>query len=131
MKHEQPHRPCPCDSGFPFAACCAPFLAGLGTPPTALATMRSRYSANALGHLEHLRDTWHPRTRPQRIAPDPDRRWIGLAIKGTTAGEAGDTEGTVEFVARFKIGGRGHRMHEISRFVFENGRWLYVDGEVS
>jgi SEC-C motif-containing protein len=34
----------------------------------------------------------------------------------------------VEFVARYKIGGRAHRLHEISRFVREEGRWLYVDG---
>ena len=37
---------------------------------------------------------------------------------------------TVEFVARSKLAGRAHRLHEISRFVREDGRWLYVDGDV-
>ena len=38
---------------------------------------------------------------------------------------------TVEFVARFKIsGGRAERLHEISRFVREEGRWFYVDGKI-
>nr|HQU63386.1 YchJ family metal-binding protein [Nitrosomonas sp.] len=30
----------------------------------------------------------------------------------------------------FKIGGRAHRLHEISRFVRENGRWFYIDGDM-
>ncbi|WP_354666094.1 YchJ family metal-binding protein [Klebsiella pneumoniae] len=36
----------------------------------------------------------------------------------------------VEFVARQRdAGGRAHRLHERSRFVREDGRWVYVDGE--
>jgi SEC-C motif-containing protein len=35
---------------------------------------------------------------------------------------------TVEFVARYKVGGRAHRLHEVSRFVLEEGRWFYLDG---
>ncbi len=39
----------------------------------------------------------------------------------------------MEFVARYKIGGRAHRLHEVSRFVREAGsgdvpRWYYLDG---
>jgi SEC-C motif domain protein len=41
---------------------------------------------------------------------------------------------TVEFVARSKLGGRAHRLHETSRFVREpaglGGRWFYVDGDL-
>jgi SEC-C motif domain protein len=36
----------------------------------------------------------------------------------------------VEFVARYKVNGRAHRLHEISRFVREAGKWLYVDGDI-
>jgi SEC-C motif-containing protein len=37
---------------------------------------------------------------------------------------------TVEFIARHKTGGApAVRLHEISRFVCEDGRWVYVDGE--
>jgi SEC-C motif-containing protein len=38
----------------------------------------------------------------------------------------------VEFVARYKVGGRAHRLHESSRFIRgEDGHWRYVDGDVS
>ena len=36
----------------------------------------------------------------------------------------------VEFVARYKAGGRVHEMREASRFVRVDGRWLYVDGDL-
>ena len=36
----------------------------------------------------------------------------------------------VEFIARSKLDGRAHRLHEASRFVCEGGRWLYVDGDL-
>ena len=35
---------------------------------------------------------------------------------------------SVEFVARYKVKGRAHRLHEVSRFVREGGRWFYLDG---
>ena len=34
-----------------------------------------------------------------------------------------------EFVARWRVAGRATRMHERSRFVREEGRWYYVDGD--
>jgi SEC-C motif-containing protein len=113
-----------------MAACCAPYIAGLAPAPTALALMRSRYTAHTLGSTRYLLDTWHPRTRPDAVAPDDGRRWLGLRIVATTAGGDDDSEGSVEFVARFKVGGRARRLHEASRFVREDGRWLYVDGDL-
>ncbi|XOV82384.1 MAG: YchJ family metal-binding protein [bacterium] len=38
--------------------------------------------------------------------------------------------GKVEFVARFNIDGRGHRLHEISRFRRTPEGWVYIDGEI-
>ncbi|HEY4556374.1 MAG TPA: YchJ family metal-binding protein, partial [Lysobacter sp.] len=36
---------------------------------------------------------------------------------------------TVEFVARSRAGGGpAQRLHELSRFVREDGHWFYVDG---
>ena len=35
----------------------------------------------------------------------------------------------VEFVARYKVDGRAHRLDEISRFVREAGQWFYIDGK--
>ncbi len=92
--------------------------------------MRSRYTAYTLRHVEYLLRTWHPDTRPGHLALDDDTRWLGLKIKRTDAGLPGDREGRVEFVARFKSGSRADRIHEDSRFIFENNGWLYVDGEI-
>ncbi|HEX8886112.1 MAG TPA: YchJ family metal-binding protein, partial [Noviherbaspirillum sp.] len=71
--------------------------------------------------------TWHPRTRPPlpELQDDGGARWLGLELR--SAQERGD-EATVEFVARYKTGGRAHRLHEVSRFLREQGRWFYLDG---
>jgi len=91
--------------------------------------MRSRYSAYVRGDVDYLRTTWHASTRPDAasLAPDPATRWLGLEVK--RAVEDGDTA-VVEFVARFRSGGApATRLHETSRFVREDGRWFYVDGQ--
>jgi SEC-C motif-containing protein len=90
--------------------------------------MRSRYSAYVLRLDEYLRATWHPRTRPSTplFDSEPAPKWIGLEVKSATT--TGEASATVEFIARCRIGGRAERMHEVSRFVREDGRWLYIDG---
>lgn len=119
--------PCPCGSGRPYTACCGPCHAG--TPAaTAEALMRSRYSAYVLGLADYLLATWHPDTRPASLdlAADGNTKWLGLEVKNHRSLDA--DHATVEFVARYRIAGRGQRLHEQSRFVRENGCWLYVDG---
>lgn len=118
---------CPCGTPRVYEACCGPFHAGLPAP-TAEALMRSRYTAYVRADIDYLQATWHPDTRPEpsSLLPEPGARWLGLEVKH--AMEDGDTA-TVEFVARFKVGGRpAVRLHERSRFVREGGRWRYVDG---
>ncbi|MFA7243524.1 MAG: YchJ family protein [Sulfuricellaceae bacterium] len=125
------HPLCPCDSGKPFSACCARYLAGEMPAPTAETLMRSRYCAYTRRDEAYLLRTWHPTTRPDclALAEDDGLRWLGLKVLKCVAGEDGDSDGTVEFVARFKRAGKGGRMHEISRFVREQGCWYYLDGE--
>ncbi len=120
---------CPCGSGMALEACCGPYIDGALAAPTAEALMRSRYSAYALQEADYLRATWHRDTRPSRVRLDPEQRWIGLSIKATEAGCEGDSRGVVEFVARFKVAGRGHRLHERSRFECIDGQWYYRDGD--
>lgn len=122
--------PCPCGSDLPLSGCCGPLLDGRRAASSAEQLMRSRYTAYASGRLDYVRDTWHPSTRPADLAPQTRLRWLGLKVLHSEAGSAGDDIGTVEFVARSKIAGRAQRMHETSRFRFENGRWWYVDGDV-
>lgn len=90
--------------------------------------MRSRYSAYVLRLQHYLLATWHPSTCPTALDPGTDNaKWLGLEVRSHTI--LSDSSATVEFVARFKVGGRAHRLHEISRFVREGGLWFYVDGE--
>lgn len=91
--------------------------------------MRSRYSAFSTGAEDYLLATWHPSTRPSRVRLDATQKWIGLSIKSTEAGQSCDTTGKVEFVARYKVAGKGHRLHENSRFEKIDSRWYYLDGE--
>ena len=125
--------PCPCGSGQPFAAYCALFLYGEIAAPTAEALMRSRYCAYSRRDEAYLLRTWYPATCPDSLdlARDDGLRWIGLKILNCTAGRVNDKTGTVEFVARYKVGGKAGRLHENSRFVREDGRWHYVDGEIA
>ena len=91
--------------------------------------MRSRYSAFVLGLETYLLATWHPSTRPATLdlAADGATRWLGLDVRKHQP--TGPDSATVEFVARFRIDGRGQRLHETSRFRREDGRWYYVDGD--
>ena len=86
--------------------------------------MRARYSAYALDREDYVLATWHTSTRPTTLDMNPKMKWIGLNVKAYRMLDA--DHALVEFVARCKIGGRAHRMHERSRFVRENGQWFYV-----
>jgi len=123
--------PCLCGSGQPHDRCCAPHLSGETTPASAEALMRSRYSAYVMGNEAYLVATWHPATRPASLdlSEEPRPKWLGLAIKGSGSQDA--DHAWVEFVARYKIGGRAHRLHETSRFERIDGRWFYLDGDMS
>ncbi|GAA3039227.1 YchJ family protein [Actinokineospora globicatena] len=120
---------CPCGTGLPYDECCG--RAHSGTPaPTAEALMRSRYTAFTLGDVDYLTRTWHPDTRPVDLTLDPDQRWTRLDILSTEAGTPFHTAGTVEFRAHYTRGGHRDSLHERSRFTRENGKWLYLDGDI-
>ncbi len=122
---------CPCGSNKPYIACCALYVDGNTLAPTAEALMRSRYTAYTLLREDYLLATWHTSTRPSSLdlAADAATKWIGLEVKRHEQQDV--NHAIVEFVARYKVNGRAHRLHEVSRFVREDGRWFYVDGEIS
>ena len=118
-------QPCPC-GGETYQQCCGRFIEGGELPRTAEQLMRSRYSAYTLRNEAYLKASWHASTRPvESLAQDDGSKWLGLEVRRHVPdGE----RATVEFVARYKIGGRAHRLQEISNFVREDGKWFYVDG---
>lgn len=121
---------CPCGSSNKIEDCCGRYIDGGEAAPTAEALMRSRYTAYTRLREDYLLSTWHASTRPVtlRLADEAPIRWLGLVVKRHELQDA--DHAAVEFVARYKVNGRAHRLHEASRFVREAGRWLYVDGKV-
>ncbi|MEU9500668.1 MULTISPECIES: YchJ family protein [unclassified Streptomyces] len=122
-----PAAPCPCGRAATYGDCCAPFHQGSAAAPTAERLMRSRYSAFAVGDTGYLLRTWHPSTRPAALDLEPAQRWTRLEILGATGGSAFHTEGTVEFRAHYTLHGHADSQHEHSRFVRQDGAWVYLD----
>ena len=83
--------------------------------------------AYVLGRSDYLRASWHAHTRPASLALDPDVRWLGLEVKSHR--QVGEDRAEVVFVARYRLAGQAVRLHERSRFVREDGRWFYLDGD--
>lgn len=124
---------CPCGSGRVYAACCGRFIDQGMLPATAEQLMRSRYTAFTQAHESYLLATWHASTRPESLDFDPENpvKWLGLRIDKVEEGGADDDRGQVCFVAHWRVGGgRAQRLQECSRFVREQGRWFYLDGDV-
>ncbi|KDC44907.1 hypothetical protein L509_3442 [Bordetella bronchiseptica M85/00/2] len=130
-KHPSSPAACPCGKPRAYPDCCGRWHAGalFLQAPDAESLMRSRYSAFVLDQLDYLLQTWHPDTRPSELEPNAaDIKWLGLQIKASQ--QQDDTHATVEFVARLRQAGRATRLHELSRFVKEEQRWYYVDGDI-
>lgn len=120
--------PCPCGNGA-YGSCCGPALDGSSAPATAVALMRSRYTAFALSDIDYLLRSWDAATRPRELALDPDTEWRRLVVIDVVGGTPEDETGIVEFRAVFRdADGRGE-LHERSRFVRRGDGWRYLDGE--
>ena len=142
-----PTDPCPCGrlapagpggrkgktaARLPYTRCCGRYLPAPGADappaPDAESLMRSRYTAFVCERADYLQATWHASTRPASLDFEPGARWLGLDVRSHRA--TGEDRAEVEFVARHRVGGRAVRLHETSRFVRVDGRWLYVDGDL-
>ncbi|GHH52791.1 YchJ family protein [Streptomyces candidus] len=123
--------PCPCGRAQSYGDCCGRFHRGEAAATTAERLMRSRYSAFVVLDADYLLRTWHPATRPGTLGLDPTHRWTGLDILTTTDGSAFHQAGTVEFRAHYVHEGKRGSQHEVSRFLRDDGRWSYLDGQNS
>lgn len=129
-----PNEPCPCHSERKFKKCCRLVLEGEpAKSPEAL--MRSRYSAYALGHVQHLmRSThthgphWQTDTEAWRAELEAfcrDATFVGLEVLGSQ--EDGD-RGLVDFRATMEGPGGRAVMGERSLFLKVGGHWRYHSG---
>jgi SEC-C motif-containing protein len=118
---------CYCGSGNTFESCCAPYINGVQNAPTALALMKSRYSAYATHQADYLLETTHGSqrkyyTREEILHWAISNKWQKLEIISAT-------ENTVEFKAYFMDENKVNQLHyEFSTFKKESGCWFYVDG---
>ena len=120
---------CPCGSGNEYSQCCAPFINGERSAPTAEKLMRSRYVAYTQANNDYLLKTWHESTRPTDYLPAEEGiDWRGLTILRTEQGTENDSQGVVEFRAKCRVKGEAAGVDEASEFVKEDGQWYYVDG---
>lgn len=95
--------------------------------------MRSRYAAFVLGLPAYLVATLHPSKREPDLEAQLARslretEYLGLTVLRCRAGGPKDERGRVEFRALYRAAPIAYRQED-SRFVKEEGRWLYVDGE--
>ncbi len=119
---------CYCKSGLDFSVCCEPILRVDKVADSALALMRSRYSAYCLGDVNYLQATTHDHTwsdEELKFIQDwaDNSFWQHLEIVNFS-------EDMVEFKAYYIFEGTQHLHHEKSTFLKVNDMWKYVDGEI-
>lgn len=118
---------CFCDTGLLFADCCGLYLEKNQKAPTALALMRSRYSAYATHNADYLLETTYVSEREYYSKAEilkwaTSNKWRQLEILFYT-------DDKVEFNAYFLDENQKPQIHhEFSTFKFENGEWFYLDG---
>ena len=95
--------------------------------------MRSRYTAYTLHNIDYIAATNDPRSN-EEFDVETSRKWsessewLGLDIVSIDKGQASDTQGAVEFIAKFKTEGVERKHHELSYFEKLDGKWFFVDG---
>lgn len=115
---------CPCGLDRPYQLCCGALHAGKPAP-TAETLMRARYSAFVVGDTQYLLRTWASDTRPPSLELSPGGEpYTALRVLATEQGGPKDAYGEVRFEALHPSG----TQREHSRFIREDGAWMYLDG---
>ena len=127
-------KPCPCTSKLTYDRCCQPFIEGKKVPETAVLLMRSRFSAYAVAKVDYLLKTTEATERAKIDRDDLTNycrnvKCVSLKIVSAEKGGPGDETGTVKFHASLQVQGKRQLHIELSRFVREEGAWVYVDGD--
>lgn len=119
---------CVCCSGKEYADCCKPYHEG-ALPETALALMRSRYSAYALGKADYIIHTTHPESP---YFEKNREKWEKAILHFCHSTQflkleiVGYGEDWVHFIAHLSSGA----LNEKSQFQKVGGKWLYLKGEI-
>ncbi len=126
---------CPCKSGKNYTECCSLYHHGISAA-NALQLMRSRYSAYALGQVDYIIETTHPKNRQYKsdfkswrhelLAFCTQTHFQNLEILDFIDGQ---NKAYVSFFARLQQHGRDASFKEKSYFEKVNGKWMYRSGK--
>ena len=127
---------CPCGSLIKYKKCCKSFHENIKTPINALELMKSRYCAYAIEKSEYIILTTQQNNRDFNTDTKVWNNDI-LDFSRNTKFEKleilefidGQTESFVTFKANITQNKQDVSFIEKSRFVKENGKWQYIDGE--
>lgn len=120
---------CPCGSGSNYGDCCEKVHLSHTSARTAEELMRSRYSAYALGNVDFLVQSHHPRTRSKKLKREISE-WIQeVEFEFLEVLEA--EPDSVTFLVGFQTpSGQSQIRQEHSRFLKEKDLWYYLDSDL-
>lgn len=125
---------CYCGNEASYEECCQPHLAGNKKPENPERLMRSRYSAFCIKDIEYLVSTHHHSKqkadeREQLVSTFAHTKWLGLKVLTSEIDQSDKNSGHVEYLA-FRQTKKIEQLHENARFIYENNRWYYLDGDL-
>ena len=127
---------CPCGSLIKYKKCCKIFHDNIKNPSNALELMKSRFSAYAFKKSDYIIKTTHKDNIDYSINTEIWKKEIELFLSDTIFDKLeildfidADIESFVTFKATLYQNKKDVSFIEKSRFIKENGLWLYVDGE--
>ncbi|MFC5078042.1 hypothetical protein VTH8203_02935 [Vibrio thalassae] len=124
---------CYCGNHLPFESCCLPIHKDVKKAVKPEQLMRARFSAHKTNNVDFVVATYHPSCNAElerdSIADSINSNWTTLNVLVSEYG-ANEHEGFVSFEAYLEENGFEYCLAERSRFLFENGQWFYVDGEL-
>lgn len=123
---------CYCNNLAVFDECCNQVITGVKPAASAEQLMRSRYSAYCVKDAEYILNTYASSQRSMHTTADilqfaNDVNFIKLDIIDAHS----DNEyNYVEFKAHYLVDDKHYQLHERSRFVLEDKKWKYLDGDL-
>ncbi|ENM5882532.1 YchJ family protein [Vibrio metoecus] len=123
---------CYCGNTEPYSQCCEPIHQNFQNVTTPEQLMRARFSAHILKNTDFVVNTYHPSCHAEEdreaIQESVQSDWLRLEVISAEMGRGND-EGFVHFRAFLAQQGQEYCLEERSRFLNEDGRWYYIDGE--
>ena len=124
---------CPCGLPQTFDDCCGRFISNKLIASTPEQLMRSRYSAYVTNRMEYIQGTMKGQASEGFDAQEAKQWsssvcWLGLNLIKYT--QKNQLHVQVEFIVSYQLKDKIFMMHEKSDFIFEEGRWFYVDGKL-